>query len=150
MLLEVNLTMIIFAVSFLIFIYLLNLTLFKPVGKVVEERKNVVGGSYTKAKNISGEISSILSGYEQKIKAARFEAKQIVDEAVAEAKLNKSSSIAGVLKTLNEEKQAAVHRIKKERQEREKELQGKINELKDLITNKVLGREGDKTLVGTH
>ena len=53
MLLEMNFTLVLFAVSFLIFIYLLNSALFKPVGKVIEERKNLIDGEYSKAKEFT-------------------------------------------------------------------------------------------------
>ena len=50
MLLEINFTLILFAASFLVFIYLLNMTLYKPVGEVIESRKQLMDGEYTKAK----------------------------------------------------------------------------------------------------
>ena len=149
MLLEVNLTMIIFAISFLIFIYLLNLTLFKPVGKIVGERKNLIEGSYEKSKELSHEANKIIEDHEKKIKEIRLSAKNIVEAALLEAKRKREEKVSVLMESLLNEKEAAVVKIKQEEKVRKEELNTKINELKDLITNKVLGTE-ENSLVGSH
>ena len=149
MLLEVNLTMIIFAISFLIFIYLLNLTLFKPVGKIVEERKIFIEGSYEKSKELSHEANKIIEEHEKKIKETRLTAKSIIEEVSLKAKGKREEKISILMKSLLSEKETAMLKIKQEEKTRKEELNIKINELKDLITNKVLGTE-ENSLVGSH
>lgn len=146
MLLEVNLTMILFAISFLVFIYLLNFTLYKPVGKIVEDRKNLIEGSYEKSKEYASDASKIFETYEKKIKEARQEAKKIIEDIIYVAKAEKAERVSSLVKTLVKEKEQAVVEIQKELQIKKEALQSKIHELKDLITEKILG--GD--LVGTH
>lgn len=149
MLLEVNLTMIIFAVSFLIFIFLLNLTLFKPVGNIVEKRGLQIEGSYSKAKELTDEANKILQNHEIKIKEARLNAKKIVEDIGNEAKNKKLGKITTVIESLTNEKETAIAKIREEQTVKEKELKSKISELKDLITTKILGTE-ENSLVGTH
>lgn len=149
MFLEVNLTMIIFAISFLVFIYLLNLTLFKPVGKIVEKRKSLIESSYEKSKELSNEATKIIEEHKQKIKVARVSAKNIVEEVSLEARSKREEKISMLMESLLNEKEAAILKIKQEEKIRKEELNEKVTELKDLIINKMLGTE-ENSLVGSH
>ena len=149
MLLEINFTLVLFAVSFLIFIYLLNLTLYKPVGKIIEARKSFIDGDYTKAKGSTESANNLLEDYKKEIKQARQEAQNIINETIAKEQKVKEENISRLLDTLNKEKDQALKQIRLEKEEAMKKLQSQIKSLVDLITNKVLGR-GEKSLAGTH
>ena len=149
MLLELNFTLIFFAASFLVFIYLLNLTLFKPVGKIVEERKKFIEGEHQKAKDFSKEASDLIDSHKQRIKSARIEAQGIIHEVTNEGKKRKDGKVSALLTELNKEKEASLKKINEEKEVAMKKMEGEIKLLTDLITNKVIGTEG-KTLVGSH
>ncbi len=149
MLLELNFTLILFGASFLVFIYLLNLTLFKPVGKIIQKRKELIEGDYLEAKDFTEEATGLLESYTKQIKLARKEAQNIIQEAINQAQKSKQERINILLVSLNKEKEEALKQIKKEQEVALKQLEGQINLLTDLITNKVLGI-GGKTLVGSH
>lgn len=149
MLLELNFTLILFAVSFLVFIYLLNLTLYKPVGEIIEERKNLISGEYLKAKELSEEANKLLENYKHEIKSARLSAQNIIQEAIIQAQAARDKKITELVSVLIKEKETALIQIKEEETAAKKQLESKIKMLIDLITNKILGTEG-KTLVGSH
>ena len=149
MLLELNFTLILFAASFLVFIYLLNLTLFKPVGKVIEKRKELIEGEHLQAKDLCDEANKLLINYTKQIKLARQEAQGLIQEVINQAQKAKQEKINVAIASLNQEKEEALKQIKKEQEIALKQLETQINLLKDLITNKVLGI-GGKTLVGLH
>lgn len=149
MLLEINLTIVLFALSFLVFIYLLNLTLYKPVGEIIESRKNLINSEYTKAKEFTGEANNIIEGYKSQIKSARQEAHNIIQEGINEAQKKKQEKISILNTALTKEKEEALIKIKEEVKQAMKGLEGEIKKLTRLITNKVLGTE-EKTLVSSH
>ncbi len=146
MLLELNFTLVLFAASFLVFIYLLNLTLFKPVGKVIEKRRNLVESEHSKAKESLENVTSLIESYKQKIKSARIESQSLLQEAVNEGKKKRDEKVSVLMAELNKEKETSLKKINEEKETAMKKMEGEIKQLTDLITNKVIGSEG-KTLV---
>lgn len=148
MLLEINFTAVLFAVSFLIFIYLLNLTLYKPVGEIIEKRKNSIEGDYSNAKNLTEKAGNMLEAYKKEIKQARQESQCIIEEVIQAGQKKKEGTIITLLGTLNKEKENAIKQIQEEQKVAMKQIESQIKTLTDLITKKVLGMEG--SLIGTH
>ena len=149
MLLEINFTLILFAVSFLVFIYLLNLTLYKPVGEVIDKRKGLIDGEYEKGKELTQRANEMLESYKSKIKSAKQESQIIIQEATKQAQKIKEEKVNQLLVTLNKEKEESFKKIKEEKILVMQKLEREIKILTDLITNKILGT-GEKTLVGSH
>lgn len=149
MLLEINFTLVLFAFSFLIFIYLLNLTLYKPVGKVIEKRKGLIDGEYAKSKEYTEDANNMLDGYKNQMKSARHEAQTIIQEGINQAQKIKDEKISQLASSLTKEKEDALKQIKEEKNKAMKSLEGEIKTLTNLITSKVLGME-EKTLVSSH
>ena len=147
MLLELNFTLVLFAISFLVFIYLVNLTLYKPVGEIVEKRKNLIEGEYLEAKNSAA--SKLLENYKTQMKSARHTAQGLIEDGINEAKKKKEEKINALLAELNKEKDKSIKLIREEQNEAMKQMESKIKALTELITNKVLG-SGEKTLVRAH
>ena len=149
MLLEINFTLVLFAITFLVFIYLLNLTLFKPVGKIIEKRKNLIDGDYSKAKEFTQKANEMLESYKREIKSARLSAQNIIQEAILQAQKQKQEKILVLMENLTKEKEAALKQLTEEKKEAMKKLEEKLNVLTELITNKIIG-SGEKTLIGLH
>ena len=149
MLLEINFTLVLFAASFLVFIYLLNLTLYKPVGKIIEKRKSLIDGEYAKGKELTKKANEMLENYKNKIKAAKHESQAIVHEGTKQAQKVKEEKISQLILTLNKEKEESFRKIEEEKKIVMQKLEKEMKMLTDLITNKILGT-GEKTLVSSH
>ena len=149
MLLEINFTLILFAISFLIFIYLLNLTLYKPVGEIIDTRKNLIDGEYGKGKELTQRANEMLENYKNKIKGTKHESHIIIQDATKQAQKSKEEKISQLLVTLNKEKEESFKKIEEEKKIAMQKLEKEIKILTDLITNKILGT-GEKTLVSSH
>ena len=149
MLLEINFTLVLFAATFLVFIYLLNLTLYKPVGEVIEKRKSLIDGEYARGKELTKKANEMLENYKNKIKDARHESQAIVYEATKQAQRAKEEKISRLLLTLNKEKEESFRKIEEEKKIVIQKLEKEMKMLTDLITNKILGT-GEKTLVSSH
>ena len=136
-------TMVFFALSFLIFIFLLNLTLFKPVGKIIEKRKSLIDTEYAKAKESNKLGNEMLEDHKEKIKEAHHEASIITNQAVRDSERIKSEKIHALSINLQKEKEQALKKIKEEEKIAQKELEGKIKTLVDLIMTKIIRQEKD-------
>ena len=151
MLLELNFTLVLFAASFLVFIYLLNLTLYKPVGNIIEKRKNLMESDYNKAKSLVNEANKMLEDYKNQIKKARHEAHSVIHEMTLSAQKVKEEEIQKLFVKLAKEKENSLLLLEKEKKAALAGLESDIKVLTDMIVNKVLGVEDkDKTLVGSH
>ena len=149
MLLEINFTLILFAATFLVFIYLLNLTLYKPVGEIIESRKRLIDGEYAHAKELTQRANEILENYKIKIKSARHEAHTVIQNITNQAQKSKEEKISQLLVTLNKKKEESFREIQEEKKIVMQKLEKEIKVLTDLITNIILGT-GEKTLVSSH
>ena len=149
MLLEINFTLVLFAASFLVFIYLLNLTLYKPVGDVIEKRKSLIDREYAKGKELTQKANEMLENYKEKIKSSRHESQLIIQEATKQAQKVKEEKVNQLLSTLNKEKEESFKKIDEEKKIVMQKLEKEIKTLTELITNKILGT-GEKTLVSSH
>jgi len=148
MLLEINFTLVLFAISFLIFIYLLNLALYKPVGEIIEKRKSIIDVDYLKAKDLTQEANNLLENYKTRIKEAKKGAQELIQNEINEAQRKKETEINHLLISLNQEKEKAIILIKEEQNAVINQLEKEITTLSELITDTILG--GNKTLVSSH
>lgn len=148
MLLEINFTLVIFAISFLIFIYLLNLTLYKPAGKIIEARKNQVEEDYLRVRELTDEANKILESYKSKINLARQDAHTTIQNTIDNAIKTKEGKILKLVSDLNKEKEIALKQLLAEKEKAIVELQEKLELLTGLIISKILDIK-EKTLVTT-
>ena len=143
MLLELNFTFILFALSFLVFINLLNLTLYKPVGEIIEKRKGLVESDLNKASSYAKEANECIQNYQSQIKQARSDSQDIIQESIKQVEKVKQEKISNLLSTLTKEKEEALKKIKIEEKSTMQKLEGEIKILTELITNQILGKEKD-------
>lgn len=91
-----NLTVVIQIAIILVLMFLLNAFLFKPMMRVLDERRARTAGRRERAAQAHAEAESILKDYESKIAAARSEADKLRLELVrqAEAERNRITELA--------------------------------------------------------
>jgi F-type H+-transporting ATPase subunit b len=73
---EVDQSLFIQILNFLIFLLILNYLVFKPVVRVLEERRERIDGKLEKAQTMEAEIQKKLEQYEARIREARTRAAQ--------------------------------------------------------------------------
>ena len=106
---ELNATLVIFLISFGLFIFVLNAILLKPVGEVLERRAEKIRSDIEQGKNNRRQADEILNQYQEKLHLIRLEAQKIVSEVVAEAQKERNRQIQIVL----EEGKAKLEESKK-------------------------------------
>ena len=115
-------TLILHVILILVMVWLLNITLYKPINQILANREKRTRGRMTEAEEISQSVTEKLSAYERSLRQARAEAYALTEAQRAEAmkerqqKLNEmreqlSQSIAHEKKTIEaqaEEARAAL------------------------------------------
>lgn len=149
---EFNATFIAAMVSFGIFTVIMNSILYKPIGKILAERKNFVDEHYNEATEVNERAQSLLNDKEKKLEQTKFKAKKIISEKAENAKQQKNVVTA---QAHNE----AVGKIAEAKVELQKETAGASEVLSDqvinlagVISSKILGEEipvktADKTKI---
>jgi F-type H+-transporting ATPase subunit b len=86
-------TYVIFIVLFLVFMFLLNETVLKPVGAVIEKRKARAAGDYEVARTCAAEGEAVVSRYQTHIHEVRSQAQKILHESVAVAQKKRDEKL---------------------------------------------------------
>lgn len=144
---EVNGTLVIFVLSFLVFIYLLNEIMLKPVGKTLEMRAYKIQSDLESAKASRHQAEQVLDKYEQDLKHIRSEAQGLINTAIEESNQTRQGDLAKVAaegKSLLDKSKAA---LSAERASLIDSLVAQERELIETITRKVLNDETVKVSV---
>ena len=93
---ELNATLIIFLLSFILFIVALNNVLLKPVSEVIERRAAKIRGDIEHSRNSRKQSEEILAQYQEQLHLRRLEGQKTINEAVAEAQKERNRQILAV------------------------------------------------------
>lgn len=147
-----NATLIAQILNFLILVFVLAKFAYKPVVRIMDERKNKIAGDLEAAEKAKDEAEAIKAEYAAKLANARQEAQAIIDNArktaqaahdkiVAETKAEQDQIIATAKEAIALEKKKAMDDIRVQVISLSMIAAGKIVEQK-------LGSEEDKKLAG--
>ena len=78
---------------FLIFVFLLNRILFKPVGRILDERERLTEGARVEARAAAGQLRGKLAEYEEQIRLARAESYRYLEQRRAAALARRNQHI---------------------------------------------------------
>jgi F-type H+-transporting ATPase subunit b len=121
-LIALNATLIVQMVSFLIFLFILNRVMIRPILAVMDERKNYMDGLKQSVSNSEKEVEDVSSQLQERESVARKESLQI------KKKLEDSGTNVGV-ETIN----TAANEISMLKEEAEKEVQVQITEARKFM-----------------
>lgn len=134
--LDLNLTLWIQMALFLVFAGIMNALFFRPVTKVLEERRAYVATKHAEAKQDLSQIQALQQDYDTRMKAARVEAQEAIASAVAEAESKRQVLLTSVKAEVGEQIESARKTIRAERDAALNELAGDVSALANLIARK--------------
>ncbi|MBR2526489.1 ATP synthase F0 subunit B [bacterium] len=82
---EFNATFIVAFVSFIIFVFVMNSILYRPINDIVKKRKNIVDANYEEVNKNSEKCEQFLKTREEKLLLAKVDAKNLISEKTEEA-----------------------------------------------------------------
>jgi len=133
-----NITLIIQAVLFLVFVALVRSILVNPYSQVIEERDSVAQKNTEEALKLREEAQRYIEEAQAIVEKGRVESNQILDNARREAERFKAELIAKVEEETQREIAKAVEEIRRNLEEEKKKLDERIKEVAELIYRKVL------------
>ncbi|MCA9805989.1 MAG: hypothetical protein KC777_28670 [Cyanobacteria bacterium HKST-UBA02] len=143
---ELNATIVLFVLSFLLFIKLLDGLYLQPVGAVIEERKNRIDTDNSAAQELARQSAREVEKYEEKLAAIREEAQKVINEAVTAAQGKRSELLASVADSGRKKLDEAKLDLKAEHKSLVKSLVEEEMSLVGDIVAKLVGRTASVSL----
>lgn len=127
-------------VNFFILLFLLNKFLFKPILKVLEERKEKIAESLANSEKIKLELERIEEEHDKKLAAAAKEYKKIIEEATVSAGQIIEEAHFKAQVDIDKMIIKAEAEIKSERDKLHQEIRSELADLVSLGMQKVAGK----------
>jgi len=138
---DFNATLPLMAVQFIFLTVILTFIFYKPVAKIIDERESYINGNLTQASEKLIKADELYKEYDEQLKAARINAQAVIGQAEKEGK-------EVVALEINEARSEAAKLIQQTNTELEaqkslalQKLETQIDELSQLIKEKLLGKE---------
>ncbi len=147
---NINGTFIAQVLNFLFLIFVLAKFAYKPLVKMMEDRKNKIAGDLEAADKAKAEAEAVKSEYAAKLAEARQEAQAIIDNARKTAQAAHDKIIADTKAEQEQVVAAAKESIAMEQNKSMDEIRGQVINLSIAVASKIveqkLGSEDDKEL----
>ncbi len=147
---NINGTFIAQVLNFLFLIFVLAKFAYKPLVKMMEDRKNKIAGDLEAADKAKAEAEAVKSEYAAKLAEARQEAQAIIDNARKTAQAAHDKIIADTKAEQEQVVAAAKESIAMEQKKSMDEIRGQVINLSIVVASKIveqkLGSEDDKEL----
>ncbi len=137
---ELNLAFIFQLVNFGILVLVLNIFLYKPIRKVLADRRQVIDGARDKAVSVDGEVQAKMAQYEARLRDARNEAAGRRAEALKQAQAEETSLLENARREAAESLGTIRDRVAKEAADARALLKQQAEILSGDICEKILGR----------
>jgi F-type H+-transporting ATPase subunit b len=138
---DLDATLPLMAIQFLVLALVLNTTLYKPLGNAIDGRNNYVRKNQLEAQERLSKTEKLAEQYEQELAGARRQAQKIIADAQAEAQKIAAEKIAAAQKEAQAEKEKAASEIEQQKQAAFASLDQQVDSLSRQILEKLLGAD---------
>ncbi|WP_414530709.1 F0F1 ATP synthase subunit B' [Nodularia chucula] len=138
---DLDATLPLMAIQFLVLAIVLNATLYKPLGNAIDGRNNYIRDNQLKAQERLTKTEKLAEQYEQDLAGARRQAQKVIADAQAEAQKIAAEKIAVAQREAQAEKEKAANEIEQQKQAAFASLDQQVNSLSRQILEKLLGAD---------
>ncbi len=136
---EINATILISAISFLVFIFIMNKILYQPVLDIMEKRKNYIEANKTEAQNHKQKAEGLIADKNAKIADAQKKSRDIVAAKTDALKEEKTKILndarTGAATYFSEEKQSLVQ----QKEQTAANMKFDVADIANRLTTKLMG-----------
>lgn len=135
-----NFSLVIILVLFVIFVFLMSRLLFKPIGRVLDERELLTEGATAEARAASRHYKSRLADYEASMRQARAESYRQLEERRALALEERNRLIEQVREQAAVDIERAKEEIRQQTSQARAALEVESRQIAERISRTLLGR----------
>lgn len=136
---DLDATLPLMALQFLLLVLILNATFYKPLSKAIDERDEYIRNNQLQAKERLSKTEQLASQYEQELAAARRQAQKIIADAQEAADKMAAEKIAVAQKEAQAQKEQASQEIEQQKQQALASLEQEVDALSRQILEKLVG-----------
>ena len=133
---DIDATLPLMAIQFLLLIAVLNAVFYKPLGKAIDERDAYVRDTKANAAERLAKAEKLADEYEQSLAESRKEARSVIEQARAEAQQIASQKQAEA----QQEATAQRETVQKELDEQKAAAMSQLEQQVDSLSNQILGK----------
>ncbi|HLO87058.1 MAG TPA: F0F1 ATP synthase subunit B' [Nostocaceae cyanobacterium] len=138
---DLDATLPLMAIQFLVLALILNATLYKPLGNAIDSRNEYVRENQLAAKERLSKAEKIAQQYEQELAGARKQAQVVIAQAQAEAQKLAAQKIAAAQQEAQAQREQAAKEIEQQKQQALAALEQQVDALSRQILEKLLGAD---------
>ncbi|NEQ44183.1 MAG: F0F1 ATP synthase subunit B' [Leptolyngbya sp. SIOISBB] len=135
---DINATLPLMAIQFLILAVVLNKVFYKPLGDAIDERDGYVNSSIVGAKEQAAQAEKLAQQYEQELANSRRQAQAIIAEAQSEAEKVAGQQIAAAQQEAQAQKEQIQKEIDAQKADAFQVLEGQVATLTQQMLDKLL------------
>ncbi|MBD3882752.1 F0F1 ATP synthase subunit B' [Phormidium tenue FACHB-886] len=136
---DIDATLPIMAIQFLVLVALLNVLFYKPIGKAIDERDALVRGNLADARERLSKSEALAKQYEQELANARRATQKLIADAEADAQQIAAQQIAEAQKEAQVQREQAQQELDQQKQSALQSLEQQVDSLSQQILQKLLG-----------
>ena len=138
---DINATLPFMAVQFLVLMAILNQILFKPLGKVLDERDEFIRSGLSGSQEKLAETEALAEQYEQELASTRRQAQEVIVSAQNEAQAIADSKVAEAQQEAQVKREQAQAELNQQKQSAMQSLEQQVDALSRQIMGKLLGSQ---------
>lgn len=138
---EFNATFIIAAISFIVFVFIMNQILYKPMAKIVEMREKYINDNNVSANNSQNLANELIEDKNQKTKVANQEAKELINQKSNDAKEEKSLLVSQAQSNFKNKVEENKNSLIQEKAQVKESMVNDSENLANSIISKLIGKE---------
>jgi F-type H+-transporting ATPase subunit b len=138
---DLDATLPLMAIQFLLLALILNAIFYKPLGKAIDGRNEYVRNNQLQAQERLSKAEKLAQQYEQELAGARKQAQTVIADAQAQAKKIAAEKIAEAQKEAQAKREQTAREIDEQKQQALSSLEQEVDALSRQILEKLLGAE---------
>ncbi|MCE2721036.1 MAG: F0F1 ATP synthase subunit B' [Dolichospermum sp.] len=138
---DLDATLPLMAIQFLVLALILNATLYKPLGNAIDGRNEYIRTNNLEAQERLSKAQALAQQYEQELAHSRKQAQAIVAQAQAEAQKIAAQNIAAAQQEAQVQREKAASEIEQQKQQALAALETQVDALSHQILEKLLGAD---------
>lgn len=127
-------------INFVVLMLALNVILYRPLRRVMQQRKETVDGSYQKAKSLEGAIDEKMAHYQEQLQQAKLKGNQEKNELRSQAHAEEGAILSAARATATDYMDSIKVKVASEADRARQALKAETEALAGQIASKVLGR----------
>ena len=125
-------------INFIVLVILLKIFAYKPIMKLLHERKEKIAFSIEAAENDEKKAKQTLDEYQKQLAEARVKAQEIVDKAMKRAQQEYDASLAQTKQEIEQMRQKAKEDLARERTRAAMPLKGEVVSVSMAAASKII------------